>query len=181
MMRSMPRRLLLTTLLVAATACGGAQVGGQSLFNGGKQTPGNFDFANPSSSAAAAIGTQGAAPTATGHAAAPTALVTARATPRPVATAGPTTFQIAIYSDTAAQNGFQPPSANVYQGTVIVFTNRDSKPRSVVSDSGDPASFDSGMIAPGATWSYTAATLGDFNYHDGTRQYTVGSFKVIHR
>jgi plastocyanin len=179
----MPRRLLLIAITVLlATACGGTSVGGESLFNGGKQTPGNFNFANPSSSAAAAIGTQGAAPTPTARQAAPTAVpATPRPTPRPPSTPAPMTFHIAIDSDNAAQAGFQPANANVYQGTMIVFTNHDSKPRSVVSDPGDPASFNSGLIAPGASWTYTASTLGTFDSEDGTRQYPQGAFTVVAR
>jgi hypothetical protein len=181
MVTRMPRRLLLTALL-ALTACGGSQVGGQGLFNGGNQTPGNFNFATPSSRAAAAIGSEGATPPPSARATvAPTAAPVVRSTPRPVATQQAATFAIAIYGDTAAQPGFQPPNAEVYQNTVIVFTNRDTQARSVVSDSGDPASFSSGLIAPGATWSYTATTLGTFSYHDGTRPYTVASFQVIAR
>jgi plastocyanin len=172
--------LAATLALVTATACGGSHVGGNGLFNGSNQTPGNFTFATPSSSAAAAIGSQGAAPPQSARAAA-TAAPIQRATQRPASTPPPATFQIAIDSDTSAQPGFQPPNANVYQNTVIVFTNRDSVARSVVSDAGDPASFSSGPIAPGASWSYTATTLGTYNYHDGTRPYTVASFSVVPR
>lgn len=186
MVNRMPARLLVsaTFVLFLATACGGSQVGGQGLFNGGNQTPGNFDFASPSSSAAAAIGSEGAtAPPATSRPVAPpTSLIaTPRPTPRPTATPQVSTFQIAIYGETSGSPGFQPASANVYQGTVIVFTNRDTQSRSVVSDPGDSVAFNSGLIAPGKTWSYTASTLGQFSYHDGTRPYRSASFTVIAR
>jgi len=47
----------------------------------------------------------------------------------------------------------------------------------VVSDTG---AFDSGPIAPGATWNYTANTVGTYHYHDGTRPYAVAYFEVVH-
>jgi hypothetical protein len=153
--------------LAALAACGGNSVGSSGMFDYTPKPPGNFGFEHsPSPQAAAALGQQ------SGPTAAPK-----QTAPSPVAA----TFNIAIYSDTYATPGFYPAAANVYKGTIIVFTNKDSKPRSVVSDPGDPGSFSSPMIPPGGTWKYTANTLGQFNYHDGTRPYTIAYFKVINR
>jgi hypothetical protein len=44
-----------------------------------------------------------------------------------------------------------------------------------VSDAGV---FDSGPIAPGATWDWVAQGAGDYNYSDGTRPYAVGTIQV---
>jgi plastocyanin len=105
-----------------------------------------------------------------------TAAPTHAATPAPTAKPVAQNFSIGINGDNSGSPQFNPPAARVYTGTIIVFTNKDSVPRSVVSDNG---TFNSGPIAPGATWNYTAAIVGTFNYHDGTRPYAVAYFQVI--
>ena len=87
------------------------------------------------------------------------------------------TFDIAINSDTAG-NQFEPSAARVFKGTEVRFTNKDTVSRSVESDT---RAFASGPIDPGATWVYTANTVGNFNYHDGTRPYAVGRLEVAAR
>ena len=57
-------------------------------------------------------------------------------------------------------------------------TNRSKGPASVTADRGE---FDSGLIAPGDTWTYEAKTAGKFNFHDQKRPYVVGSLEVIAR
>jgi hypothetical protein len=166
---AMPFRFLLTVALgLALTACGGSSVGSAGLFNYTPKPPGNFAFqSSPSPNARAAIGSQGAPPTSAPK---------QTQAPPPAAK-----FNIAIYGDTSSTPGFYPPDANIIQGTIVVFTNKDSQPRSVATDPGDPASFSSPMIAPGGTWQWTAGTLGTYNYHDGTRPYAIASFKVVPR
>jgi plastocyanin len=97
-------------------------------------------------------------------------------------TAPPTTqkaapsVEVAINSDTTAGGQFQPRVVQVPSGAIVRFTNRDSVARSVVSDDGV---FDSGPIAPGATWDWTAGGAGSYNYSDGTRPYAVGTIDVV--
>jgi plastocyanin len=74
------------------------------------------------------------------------------------------------------RSGFDPYYIRVFQGGIISVTNRDSQPRSVVADRGE---FDSGMLQPGDTWSYTAEKVGKFNFHDGTRPFVVGTLEVL--
>lgn len=162
----MTKRLLLClpiALLVGA-GCGGSSVGSNGLFSYTPKPPGNFGF-QASPSPHAAIGQQGAGPTAAPK----------QTQPSPVAAK----FTISIYGDTSATPGFYPPAARVVHGTIVVFTNKDSHPRSVVTDSGDPASFSSPMIPPGGSWQWTAGATGTYNYHDGTRPYAVAQFQVV--
>ena len=109
------------------------------------------------------------------------------ATTAPATTAAPTTVppttapaapsvEIAINSDTTAGGQFQPRVAQVPSGAVVRFVNKDTVERSVVSDIG---AFDSGPIAPGGVWDWTAAGAGTYNYSDGTRPYAVGSIEVV--
>lgn len=74
------------------------------------------------------------------------------------------------------RSGFDPYYIRVFQGGVISVTNRDAQDRSVVADRGE---FDSGPIAPGDTWTYTADRVGKFNFHDGTRPFVVGTLEVL--
>ena len=101
-------------------------------------------------------------------------------TTAPPATAPPTTvaqvaIEVSINGDAAAGGQFQPRVAQLRSGTIIRFVNKDTVERSVVSDS---QAFDSGPIAPGASWDWTAGSPGTYNYSDGTRPYAVGSIDV---
>jgi plastocyanin len=154
------------------SACGGASYGSAQNFKNIKTGGAASIFdTGPTPSAAAAIG-EGQGPTPPSHSG-------GSAAQQQPAQQQTTRFPIKIDSDTSSQPGFVPGQATVYKGTVIVFTNADSKPRSVVSDPSDPAQFNSGLIAPGASWTWTASVTGTFGYSDGTRPYTTGSFTVL--
>jgi putative membrane protein len=56
---------------------------------------------------------------------------------------------------------FQPADLTVKAGDSIVWTNRDSFPHTATSQAGG---FDSDEIAAGRSWTYTAATAGEFPY-----------------
>jgi len=158
------RLLLFTTIALLLAGCGGSSVGSNGLFNYTPKPPGNFQFpGTPTPNAHAAIGSQGAGPTSA---------------PKQTQAPRAAKFNIAIYGDTSSTPGFYPRDASIVKGTIIVFTNKDSRPRSVATDPGDPASFTSPMIAPGGTWNWTAGAPGTYNYHDGTRPYAVASFTV---
>ena len=73
--------------------------------------------------------------------------------------------------------GYKPFNPRVFKGTTIKLTNNDNQPRSMTSD--QAGVFDSGLIAPGATWTYVANTVGEFNFHDETRPFIVGKLEVI--
>lgn len=101
-------------------------------------------------------------------------------TTAPPATAPPTTtaqvaVEVSINSDSTAGGQFQPRVAGLQSGSIVRFVNKDTVPRSVVSDAGV---FDSGPIAPGGTFDWVAEGPGTYNYSDGTRPYAVGSIEV---
>ena len=58
---------------------------------------------------------------------------------------------------------------------MVKFTNTDTVPHSVQSRD---ANFNSGPIAPGGTWVYTAGAKGTFALVDGTRPYVTGTLQV---
>lgn len=154
-------------VLLMLAACGGTQVGNASQL--------------PSQSAgAAAIGQDTATPSAAPSSAPqgtprPTRPpATPAATPPPAARAQH--FAIAINGDNQSSSQFDPSAVQVPKGTIITWTNRDAAVRSVVSDDG---LFNSGPIAPGSSWSFTASADGKFSYHDGTRPYAIAFFQVV--
>jgi plastocyanin len=75
-------------------------------------------------------------------------------------------------------SGYDPYVIRVFSGGRVTVTNRSKDPASVTADRGE---FDSGLIAPGDTWTYEAKTAGKFNFHDEKRPYVVGSLEVIAR
>lgn len=165
--------LLASFLCVAVVACGGNSYGSGSDFS---KLKGNGSIAiqdpSPSPGASSSLGSDvpgGGGGGAGGPAPQQSAAAQAQAAH----------FAIAINSDSSGQPAFFPPAAQVYAGTIITFTNHDSVVRSVVSDPGAPVAFNSGPLAPGASWTFTAKTAGQYNYHDGTRPYAVADFKVL--
>ena len=162
--RTLFRILTVLLAVVALAACGGEKsVGDESLLEG----------------------TEGSDVTRLGETTTTTTTAPAEGTPTtaaPTTTAPPTTVaaapsvEISIASDTTAGGQFQPRVAQVPSGALIRFKNNDTVPRSVVADNG---AFDSGPIAPGATWDWVAGGPGSYNYSDGTRPYAVGSIEVV--
>ncbi len=58
---------------------------------------------------------------------------------------------------------FAPATLNVAVGDKITWTNKDATAHTISSDTAGV--FDSGSTAPGATFSFTAATAGTITYH----------------
>jgi predicted lipoprotein with Yx(FWY)xxD motif/plastocyanin len=58
--------------------------------------------------------------------------------------------------------GFQPASLTVKAGTTVTWTNTGAVAHTVTASDG---SFDSGHVAPGATFQHTFATAGTFTFH----------------
>jgi plastocyanin len=65
------------------------------------------------------------------------------------------------HSVTIEDMRFKPPVLTVRRGDRIVWVNKDLFPHTVTAAT---KSFDSGSIAAGATWSYVAASSGDYAY-----------------
>src|SRR5881394_1794261 len=57
---------------------------------------------------------------------------------------------------------FEPPALGVGAGVTITWTNDDDVAHTVTSDDG--SSFDSGVLAPGATFQATVNQLGTYTY-----------------
>ncbi len=71
---------------------------------------------------------------------------------------------------------YRPKNLTVKVGTTLTWTNNDSVPQSVTSDT--PGVFDSGLLQPGKTWTYTFSQAGTFPYHSTADTTTFGSVTV---
>ncbi len=70
---------------------------------------------------------------------------------------------------------FNPQSVTIKPGTTVTWTNEDSAPHTVTSDSGI---FDSGQLPNGGSFSYTFNQNGRFDYHCSIHPYMKGSIIV---
>jgi plastocyanin len=158
--------------LVLSAACGGSnKVGDKSLLNFKDQSQQQLG----QSTTTTAAGGGGGATTSTAKTAT-TAARQATATTAHSTSTVHTTETVTINGDNSA-SAFDPTELKVAVGTTVVWSNRDAVARSVKSDDGK--TFVSPTIPPGGSWTYTATTAGQFNYHDGSRPYAVASLEVV--
>ncbi|HLI28524.1 MAG TPA: plastocyanin/azurin family copper-binding protein [Chloroflexota bacterium] len=73
-----------------------------------------------------------------------------------------------------ASNAFTPDTLTVPVGTTIRFINDDPEIHTATQNSG----FDSGLIFPGQTWSYTFAVPGVYPYVCLPHPFMVGTITV---
>ncbi len=71
-------------------------------------------------------------------------------------------------------NGFVPTTMTVKRGTQVTWTNADTTDHTVTA-----ASFDSGLIHPGATYAHTFDTVGSFDYHCSVHPTMQGTINVV--
>lgn len=76
-----------------------------------------------------------------------------------LASAGP--VAAARYVVAIEQMRFDPPSVTVHAGDSVVWVNKDLVAHTVTADA---KAFDSGSIAPGASWRYVASKRGRHAY-----------------
>ena len=176
--------LLALMAIVTSAACGSDnKVGDKSLLDF-KEQANNRLGETTTTTAAATTTTVKAATTTTKPGTKPgagatsttvkpgTAATATTATTVPVATQ--TIREVFIFGDDA-EVALDPQVQTAYTGSVIRWINKDKVPRSVRADSGQ---FASPTIAPGASWDYTANTVGNFAYGDDTRPYVKGELRV---
>jgi plastocyanin len=82
--------------------------------------------------------------------------------PAPAASPAPAEGGNAI---TIKNFAFSPASLTVKSGTTVTWTNQDSPPHIVVSDTGSAAAFSSDSLSTGASYSFTFIQAGTYPYH----------------
>ena len=182
----MKKSLLIVVLccLVALAACGEDNKVGEGVDLNIKDQVNNQRLGAATTTTTAAP-TETSAPQSAAVGRATTTTTTAPATTTTTAPEATTTtakappaLEVAINGDGGGQSQFDPSQARVYVGSTVVWTNRDSVPRSVEADDG---TFASPSLAPGESFTYKTDKVGRFNYHDGTRPYAVAALEVLAR
>ena len=74
--------------------------------------------------------------------------------------------------------GFSPASITIKVGTAVVWTNSTGAPHTSSSDAGSAVTWDSGLINPGGTFSFTFTQVGTFHYHCNVHPYMHGTIVV---
>jgi plastocyanin len=90
----------------------------------------------------------------------------------PAPSAGPAVSATAV---TISGFAFGPASISVPVGSTVTWTNQDGTAHTVTADDG---SFDSGNLAPGATFSQTFDTPGTYTYHCAIHSSMTGTITV---
>jgi amicyanin len=70
---------------------------------------------------------------------------------------------------------YTQPQIEIAAGTTVIWKNDDQLAHTVTADD---ASFDSGMIPTGGSWSYTFTTPGTFAYHCTPHPFMKGTVVV---
>jgi nitrite reductase (NO-forming) len=87
-------------------------------------------------------------------------------------------------SNPSAAEFFVPEEITVPAGTTVTWTNDDSTIHTVVeggpsgSSTGGAPTFDSSIVAPGATWDHTFDAAGEFDYYCNLHPFMVGKVTV---
>ena len=174
-----PRVLVALACVAFLTGCsGGAATGGDVDLNA-KGGPGNL---LPSASAKATA--KKVAPKVAPKKVVTKAPVAVRTTAAPPKTApvqkAPEAqpFRVTINGDKSGKALIDPPQVAVFSGTKVIWTNADTKPHGVQAQNG---AFNSGNIAPGASYTWIAGAAGMYAYADSTRPYVNAQIQVSPR
>jgi plastocyanin len=89
---------------------------------------------------------------------------------------GPTTYHVNIVEGSSSNNwGFDPSTVQIGVGDTVAWKNTGTIQHSVTATDG---SFDSGLIAPGATFQHTFTQTGTFKYHCRPHPWMTGTVVV---
>lgn len=92
------------------------------------------------------------------------------ATPQPLPGGGNTV--------TIKNFAFDPGLLTVKTGTTVTWTNQDSAPHIIVSDTGSPVPFSSDSLPKGASYSFTFTQAGTYTYHCSIHPSMTGTIVV---
>jgi plastocyanin len=96
-------------------------------------------------------------------------------TAAPVPTANPNTVMI---GGALGNFKFEPASLTVKVGAKVTWVNDTQAPHTATSDSGSAVTWDSGLLDPGGSFSFTFTKAGTFTYHCSVHSYMHGTIVV---
>ncbi len=88
-----------------------------------------------------------------------------------------TALNASSYSVSIVQSGFIPATLEVPGGSMVVWTN-EANSNQTVTGIGIDSNFDSGLLAPGETFTWTFVTPGTYNYTSQTAPAWTGTIIV---
>lgn len=91
----------------------------------------------------------------------PTAAAAPTATSTPIPVPLPNHINIAPSGQNNPPAFYEPATLTVHPGDQVTWTNRSSSPQTVTADKG---AFDSGVLSPGESFSWTAQKPGRYTY-----------------
>lgn len=97
------------------------------------------------------------------------------ATPSPTPGGASSSVSIPVGASALGNNAFAPDDVNVAVGSTVTWMNVDSVSHTSTSDA---KGWDSGIVAPGAQFSFTFQSAGTFQYHCAIHPGMVGTVVV---
>ena len=96
------------------------------------------------------------------------------------AAGGPTSVSIVPGSSSLTTDAYQPNPVQVSTGATVTWTNDDAQPHTATSgENATPdGTFDSGIMAPAATFEHTFAAAGEYPYYCILHPNMVGTVSV---
>ena len=96
------------------------------------------------------------------------------------AAGGPTSVSIVPGSSSLTTDSYQPNPVQVSTGATVTWTNDDAQPHTATSgENATPdGTFDSGIMAPAATFEHTFAAAGEYPYYCILHPNMVGTVSV---
>src|ERR671916_506020 len=96
------------------------------------------------------------------------------------AAGGPTSVSIVPGSSSLTTDAYQPNPVQVSTGATVTWTNDDAQPHTATSgENATPdGTFDSGIMAPAATFEHTFAAAGEYPYYCLLHPNMVGTVSV---
>jgi plastocyanin len=98
-------------------------------------------------------------------------------TPTPTSPTPPSGSTVSIVSGASARTttAYNPSPITVAHGTAVTWVNNDTIAH---TSTGDGGAWDSGLVAPGSSFSFTFSSAGTFTYHCAVHPNMVGTVTV---
>jgi plastocyanin len=92
--------------------------------------------------------------------------------------APPNQATVHIAGNYYGQFSFNPATTTIKVGMTVVWTNDTGTPHTSTSDAGSAVTWNSGLINPGSSFSFTFTQTGTFAYHCNVHAYMHGTIVV---